>query len=156
MKGNEKVLEKLNQLLSEELTAINQYMVHAEMCEDWGYKGLHETVYKRAIVEMKHAEKLIERILFLEGTPVVSQLNKINIGHDVPGQLQFDVNAEYGAVKSYNEGIEICVAAADNATKDVLAEILEDEDGHVDDIETLQSQIEQMGLEIFLTTQVES
>ena len=156
MKGNEKVLEKLNQLLAEELTAINQDMVHAEMCEDWGYKALHESVYKRSITEMKHAEKLIERILFLDGHPVVSELKRINIGQDVPGQLQFDVDAEYGAIKRYNEGIDICVSAADNATRDVLEEILEDEDHHVNDIETLQSQIQQMGLEVFLTTQVQS
>ena len=154
MKGDEKVLAKLNQLLAEELTAINQYMVHAEMCENWGYKRLYESVYKRAIKEMKHAEKLIERILFLEGTPTVSQLNPIIIGSDVPKQLQSDVDAEYGAVKSYNEGIEICVATSDNATRDVLEEILADEDGHVDDIETLQSQIGQMGLETFLNAQV--
>ncbi len=154
MKGNEKVLAKLNELLAEELTAINQYMVHAEMCEDWGYERLHESVHKRAITEMKHAEKLIERILFLEGRPVVSELNKINIGAEVPQQLQFDVEGEYAAVKSYNEGIKICVEAADNATKDVLDGILEDEDGHVDEIEALQTQVEQMGLQIFLTTQV--
>ena len=155
MKGNEKVVEKLNQLLAEELTAINQYMVHSEMCEDWGYGKLHESVQKRAITEMKHAEKLIERILFLEGRPVVSQLNKINIGGEVPEQLKFDVEAEYGAVKSYNEGIRICADADDNATKDILQEILEDEDAHVDEIESLRSKVDQMGLQIFLTTQVE-
>ena len=153
MKGNDKVVEKLNQLLAEELTAINQYIVHAEMCEDWGYGKLHESIRKRSITEMKHAEKLIERILFLEGRPVVSQLNKISIGGEVPAQLANDVSLEYGAIKSYNEGIAICIEAADNATKDVLQEILDDEDGHVSDIETLQKQIEQMGLENFLTTQ---
>jgi len=156
MKGDEKIVQKLNQLLAEELTAINQYMVHAEMCEDWGYKGLHKHVQARAIAEMKHAEKLIERILFLEGMPVVSQLNKIHIGSDVPKQIQYDVSAEYDAVKSYNEGIKICVDAADNATKEVLEGILKDEDAHVDDLESLQEQIKQMGLEIFLNTQVES
>ncbi len=153
MKGNEKVLEKLNQLLVEELTAINQYIVHAEMCENWGYSKLHESVYKRSITEMKHAGKLIERILFLEGKPIVSQLNRINIGGEVPSQLANDIATEYDAVKSYNQAIAICIEAADNATKDILEEILQDEDGHVDDIETFQTQIEQMGLERFLATQ---
>jgi bacterioferritin len=154
MKGNENVLEKLNTLLAEELTAINQYMVHAEMCDDWGYKKLHQAVRLRAITEMKHAEKLIERILFLEGKPIVSELNKIHIGPDVPEQLRLDVAAEYGAIKSYNDAINLCVEAADNATKDLLQVILEDEDKHVNEIESLQTQIEQMGLQAFLTTQV--
>ncbi len=154
MKGDENVLAELNQLLAEELTAINQYMVHAEMCEDWGYMRLYGEVYKRAITEMKHAEKLIERILFLEGMPIVSKLNDIHIGHDVPKQLASDAGAEYGAVKHYNKAIEVCVVAGDNATRDMLESILGDEDGHVDDIETLQTQIEQMGLELFLNAQV--
>ena len=154
MKGDEKVIDKLNGLLSEELTAINQYIVHAEMVENWGYSKLHAAIRKRSITEMKHAEKLIERILFLDGKPIVSKLNDIHIGEDVPKQLQSDLEAEYVAVKNYNEGIAICLAAADNATKEILEDILEDEDGHVDEIETLQSQIEQMGLEIFLNSQV--
>jgi len=124
------------------------------MCEDWGYKRLHEAVHARSIAEMKHAEKLIERILFLEGMPVVSQLNKITIGADVPQQLANDVAAEYGAVKHYNAAVKVCTDNGDNVTKDLLAGILKDEDDHVDGIEALQSQIEQMGLKVFLTTQV--
>jgi len=155
MKGSKKVVEKLNALLADELTAISQYMVHAEMCEDWGYKRLQKGVYDRAITEMKHAEKLIERILFLESKPIVSKLKEISIGDDVPAQIRNDLEAELGAVKSYNEGIAICVEAADNATKDLLEEILLDEDEHVDQLETWGGQIEQMGLENFLATQVD-
>ncbi|HUS92907.1 MAG TPA: bacterioferritin, partial [Phycisphaerae bacterium] len=102
MKGNEKLLETLNSLLADELTAISQYMVHSEMCADWGYGKLHEHFEKRAIDEMKHAEKLIGRILFLEGRPVVSKLGKMTIGATVPKQLEGDLGLEMGAVKAYN------------------------------------------------------
>ncbi len=153
MKGNEKVLKALNGLLADELTAINQYMVHAEMCANWGYKKLEEKIEKRAIVEMKHAEKLIARIIFLEGQPVVSELNKITIGSEVPKMVANDMGLELGAVASYNEAIKLCVAASDNATKEILDSILNDEDGHVNDLEELRDQIEQMTLPIFLTTQ---
>ncbi|HUT56452.1 MAG TPA: bacterioferritin [Phycisphaerae bacterium] len=153
MKGNEKVLSELNALLAEELTAINQYMVHAEMDEDWGYGKLHEAVQKRAIDEMKHAEKLIQRLLFLEGTPIVSELKKIQIGADVPKQLANDVKAEYGAIKHYNAVIKLCAEAGDAGTKQLLESIVKDEEAHVDDIESLQSRVEQMGLSMFLSTQ---
>jgi len=155
MKGDKKVLGQLNMLLKEELTAINQYMVHAEMCEDWGYEALHAVAYKRSIAEMKHAEKLIERILFLEGTPVVSELSKITIGPEVPKQLENDVALEYDAVRKYNTAIGICTEQGDNATRDMLQGILVQEEEHVDELEALQTQVEQMGLPIFLTTQVE-
>ena len=154
MKGNVKVLAELNQLLAEELTAVNQYMVHSEMCANWGYQGLHKLVQGRAIDEMKHAEKLIERILFLEGLPVVSKLNKVQIGADIPKQLANDVKAEYDAVKHYNAVIKLCASVGDNATKEVLDEILDDEDRHVDALEEKQDQVKQMSLQIFLTTQV--
>jgi bacterioferritin len=153
MKGDEKVINKLNDLLAEELTAINQYFVHAEMCEDWDFAKLHEAVYKRAIVEMKHAEKLIERILFLEGRPVVSQLNKITIGETVPSQLDNDINLEYGAVKQYNEAVAICVEAGDNGTKELVESILHDEEDHVDEIEGYQDQMELVGTELWLAGQ---
>ena len=107
MKGNEAVLERLNVLLADELTAINQYIVHSEMCADWGYDKLHEVIEKRAIEEMGHAEKLIGRILFLEGIPVVTNLNKIHIGKDVLAQFNNDVNAEYEAAKLYNDSIQL-------------------------------------------------
>lgn len=153
MKGNEKLVDTLNDLLADELTAINQYMLHAEMCEDWGYTKLHEQFEQRAITEMRHAEKLMSRILFLEGTPVVSNLNKMTIGSSVPEQLGNDLDLETDTVRRYNEAIVLAGEAMDYATRDMLQEILVEEDGHVDDIEELQDQIEQMSLQIFLSTQ---
>lgn len=154
MKGNEKLIGALNALLADELTAINQYMVHSEMCDDWGYEKLHKHFEKRTIDEMKHAEKLIGRILFLEGTPTVSTLNKIMIGDKVDKQLANDHVAEEGAIKAYNEAIILAGEVKDFATRDFLQQILNDEDAHMDGIEELQSQIEQMSLQVFLTTQV--
>ncbi|NLB88358.1 MAG: bacterioferritin [Syntrophomonadaceae bacterium] len=155
MKGDPKLIDALNSLLADELTAINQYIVHAEMCADWGYEKLHEHFEKRAIHEMKHAEKLIERILFLEGIPRVDTLNKLHIGNDVPKQLENDRLAEQDAIKAYNEAIALAGEVKDYATRDILMEILKDEDAHMDSIEELQEQIEQMTLPIFLSTQVE-
>ena len=153
MKGNEKLISTLNSLLSDELTAINQYIVHAEMCEDWGYTKLHDKFKKRAIDEMKHAEKLIGRILFLEGTPIAGVLGNINIGPEIPDQVENDRLAEVGAIKSYNDAIVLAEDVRDYATRDILAVILADEDAHMDEIEELQDQIGQMTLPIFLTTQ---
>ncbi len=154
MKGNKKLVETLNHLLADELTAINQYMVHSEMCADWGYEKLHKHFEKRAIEEMKHAEKLIGRIIFLDGAPVVSDLKKIYIGADVTKQFANDHKAEEGAIKAYNDAIVLAGEVGDFATREILESILNDEDRHIDDIETIQSQIEQMSLPIFLTTQV--
>lgn len=154
MKSDPRLIDALNSLLAEELTAINQYIVHAEMCEDWGYGKLSQSFKKRSIVEMKHAEKLIERILFLEGTPNVSNLNKLSIGGDVATQVDNDHAAELDAVKSYNKAIVLSGELLDYATRDILVEILNDEDQHVNELEELQDQIEQMSLQHFLTTQV--
>ena len=154
MKGNEKLLKVLNDLLADELTAINQYMVHAEMCEDWGYEKLHEHFEKRSIAEMKHAEKLIGRILFLEGRPIVTKLNEIHIGAEVPKQLSNDHDAEMGAIKAYNDAIALAGEVKDFATREILEGILSEEDRHIDEIEALRDQIEQMTLPIFLTTQI--
>jgi bacterioferritin len=154
MKGNQKLIEALNSLLADELTAINQYMVHSEMCGNWGYENLHKHFEKRAIDEMKHAEKLIGRILFLEGMPTVSELKKISIGSDVSKQLQNDHAAEDDAIKAYNAAIALASEVKDNATRDFLQQILNDEDAHIDGIEELQDQIAQMTLPMFLTTQV--
>ena len=153
MKGNEKLIDALNGLLADELTAINQYMVHSEMCADWGYEKLHKEFEKRAIDEMKHAERLIGRILFLEGIPVVSELRKINIGADIPKQIDFDWGAEAEAIKAYNDAIKLAAEVGDNATRDMLVEILNDEDAHIDKIEEMRDQIEQMGIGLFLSTQ---
>lgn len=154
MKGDPKLIETLNSLLSDELTAINQYMVHSEMCDNWGYEKLHKHFEKRAIDEMKHAEKLIGRILFLEGLPIVTNLRKIFIGADVPKQLEHDRKAEEEAIKAYNDAIVLAGEVKDFATREVLESILKDEDRHIDEIEELQDQINQMSIQIFLTTQV--
>ena len=153
MKGNEKLIAKLDDLLADELTAINQYMVHSEMCDNWGYDLLHKTIEKRAIQEMKHAEKLIARILFLDGKPTVSKLNSIHIGQDVSKQVESDLAAENQAVQSYNEAIHLANEVGDAATKALLEEILQDEDAHVDWLEEQIDQIAQMGTGIYLSTQ---
>ncbi len=154
MKGNEKVLEILNSLLGRELTVVSQYMVHAEMCDNWGYSELHQSIQKRAVVEMKHAEALVGRIIFLEGSPVVSELEKMHIGADVPSMFANDHEAELDAVKRYNEGILVCGNAKDFATREILEHILDDEDNHVDSIEAVLDEIKQMGIQVFLSTQV--
>jgi bacterioferritin len=154
MKGDPKLIKALNALLADELTAINQYMVHSEMCANWGYDKLHKAIEKRAIDEMKHAEKLIGRILFLEGLPIVSDLKKLHIGADIPKMFASDQIAEAGAIKSYNEAIILAGSVKDYATRDLLQTILNDEDAHMDAIEEVQDQIGQMGLQIFLTTKV--
>ena len=154
MKGNDKIIATLNSLLADEMTAINQYMVHSEMCASWGYEKLHHHFEKRAVDEMKHAEKLIGRILFLEGIPVVSQLRKIVIGADVPAQLANDRSAEMDAIRAYNDAIAQAGELKDFATRELLTEILKDEDRHLDGIEELEDQIKQMSLQVFLSTQI--
>ena len=155
MKGDAKVIKKLNDLLAEELTAINQYMVHSEMCDNWGYQKLHKAIEKQAIDEMRHAEWLIGRILFLEGSPTVSKLNKMAIGKSVKDMVLNDYRSEVDAVKQYNAGIRLAVEAADNGTRDLLTKILKDEEAHVDWAEVQRDQIQQMGLENYLSKQVE-
>ena len=154
MKGNEKVIATLNAQLADELTAVNQYMVHSEMCSNWGYERLHKAIEERAIEEMRHAEKLIGRIIFLEGMPIVSNLNKITIGPDVPTQLKNDWNAEAGAVKAYNTAVRQAVEADDNGTRELFESILKDEEDHIDWIEAQLDQIAQMGIQTYLVEQV--
>ena len=154
MKGDPKLMKELNSLLAEELTAINQYFVHAEMCDSWGYGRLHEAIEKRAIQEMKHAETLISRILFLEGRPIVSKLNKITIGDAVEKQFKNDLAAENDAVKHYNAAIKLAVQVGDNGTRELLGDILKDEESHVDGIEEQLDQIKQMSIQIYLSGQV--
>lgn len=155
MKGDTQLIATLNSLLADELTAINQYMVHAEMCANWNYGKLEKVIEKRAITEMKHAEKLIGRILFLEGIPVVSEYRKIYIGADVPKMFENDRMAEAGAIKSYNAAVKLALEVGDNATKDILQSILDDEDSHIDEIEATQDQIGQMGVQVFLSTKID-
>jgi len=155
MKGNEKLNDTLNALLSDELTATSQYIVHSEMCANWGYDKLHEYFEKRAIEEMKHAEKLIARLLFLEGLPVVSKLGAMHIGAEIPKMLANDHEAERGAIEAYNKAIVQAGEVKDFATREILESILSDEDRHIDEIEERQDQISHMTLPIFLTTQTE-
>lgn len=154
MKGDKRIIEKLNSLLADELTAINQYIVHSELCENWRYKHLHEEIRKRSIAEMKHAEKLISRIIFLEGRPLVSELKKINIGAEVPDQLTNDWAAENAAIKSYNDGIRLAAEIGDNGSRELMESILKDEEEHIDWIEAQQDQLKQMGLETYLSEQI--
>ena len=154
MKGNKKLLIVLDQLLADELTAINQYMVHSEMCENWGYNKLHIDIRKQAIDEMHHAEWLIERIIFFEGTPTVSKLNPIKIGKTVSEMINNDDKDELDAVRSYNEAIKLARAVDDQGTVDLLTKILKMEEGHVDWADIQRAQIEQMGIEDYLVNQV--
>jgi bacterioferritin len=154
MKGNSKVLEKLNQALRDELTAINQYFVHAEMYENWQYERLAHHIKKQSIDEMRHAEKLMERILFLDGTPTMQPLD-LTIGKNVSEMIESDLKLELGAVASYNESIRICVDHKDNGSRDVFISLLKDEEGHVDWLEAQLHQIKELGYERYLSMQME-
>jgi bacterioferritin len=154
MKGNEKIIEQLNARLAEELTAINQYFVHAEMCDNWRYSKLHKMIRERSITEMRHAEKLIERIIFLEGRPIVSNLGQIMIGAEVPKMHEFDHGAEEMAIKGYNETIKLAAEVGDNGTKVLLESILKEEEEHIDWIEAQLDQIKQMGAGNYLEEQI--
>ena len=154
MKGNDRILEKLNDLLADELTAINQYMVHSEMSDNWRYEKLAKIVEGRAIEEMKHAEKLIGRILFLEGMPVVTNLKMIHIGASVEMQLKNDLAAEVDAVKVYNAGIRLAVEVGDNGSRELLEATLKDEEAHLDWLEAQMDQIGQMGIQTYLSEQI--
>ncbi len=153
MKGNQKLLVILNDLLADELTAINQYMVHAEMCDNWGYEKLHKAIEKQAYDEMHHAEWLIQRIIFLEGNPTVSKLNKIKIGKTIKDMIFNDQDAEIDAVKAYNDAISLAREVRDQASVDLLTKILNMEEGHVDWGEMQRDQIQQMGIENYLAKQ---
>jgi bacterioferritin len=153
MKGNPQILQLLNERLAEELTAINMYMVHSEMCANWGFTKLHEAFEKQAIDEMRHAEQLIGRILFLEGMPTVSKVNPMKIAGNVSDMVLADQDAEAGAIKSYNETIAAAVAAGDNGTREMIAKILLDEERHIDWAEMQRELIGQMGLQNYLANQ---
>ena len=154
MKGDAKIIEILNEVLTAELTAINQYFVHAEMCENWGFERLHHVIRKHSIGEMKHAEELIERVLFLEGIPNVQRLGKINIGENMQEIFKSDYALELEALPRLNEGIETCRKLGDNNSRHLLEEILEEEEDHVDWLEAQLSLIEQVGLQNYLTEQI--
>ncbi len=154
MKGDPKVINVLSQVLKAELTAINQYFLHAEMCENWGYMRMAKQVKKESIEEMQHAEILMERILYLDGTPNMSDYFKINIGQTIKEQLQNDLNLEYEAVKRLNAGIQTCVDLKDNGSRELLEKILTDEEHHIDWLEGQLHAIKEMGIENYLAQQL--
>lgn len=152
MIGNPKVIEQLNHALREELTAINQYFVHAEMCENWGYDRLSKYIKKQSIDEMKHAESLIERVFFLDGTPSMEPL-ALTIGKSVKGMIGADLKLELGAIVLYNEAARIAAEEKDNGSRDLFIKLLKDEEEHADWLETQLHQIAELGYERYLTTQ---
>jgi len=152
MKGNPKVIKELNDALREELTAINQYFLHAEMCENWGYKKLSDYIKKQSIDEMKHAEVLIERVLFLDGTPTMEPL-KLSVGTSVRLMIENDLNLELSAVKQYNAAVQIATQEKDNGSRDLLVRLLKDEEEHVDWLEAQLHQIKEVGYERYLSMQ---
>ncbi|MGB7435823.1 MAG: bacterioferritin [Candidatus Acidiferrum sp.] len=153
MKGSTKVIEELNKALREELTAINQYFLHAEMYENWGYERLADFIKMQSIGEMKHAESLMERILFLDGSPTMKPL-ELTIGKNVQDMLQSDLDLEIGAVRDYNAAIQIAVAEKDNGSRDLFVQLLKDEEGHVDWLEAQMHMIKELGYERYLTMQM--
>jgi bacterioferritin len=155
MKGSKKLLLVLNSLLADELTVVNQYMVHSEMCENWGYGKLHAAIRKQAMDEMHHAEWLIERIIFFEGAPTVSKLNPIKIGKTVSEMISVDHADELKVVRDYNEAIRLAHEVEDQGSVDLLIKILKMEEGHVDWAEIQSAQIDQMGIENYLVNQTE-
>ena len=154
MKGKPKVIAELNSALREELTAINQYFLHAEMCENWGYERLAKLIRKESIEEMVHSEKLIERILYLDATPNMSDYFKINIGATVEAQIRNDLQLEYDAVKRLNDGIKLCIAVNDAGSRELAEKILSDEEHHIDWLEAQLHVISEMGIQNYLAQQL--
>jgi bacterioferritin len=154
VKGNDEVVQLLNQLLTNELTAINQYFVHAKMCENWGYERLAAKIRDESIDEMRHADQVIGRILFLEGVPNLQRYHKVRVGETVKEQLEADLQLEYAAVTFLNQGIEACRKAGDNATEDLMTKILVGEEQHTDWLETQLEQIRQIGEQNYLAQQI--
>ena len=154
MKGSKKVIDLLNDVLTNELTAINQYFLHARMCENWGYERLWHKIRDESIDEMKHADHVIERILYLEGLPNLQKLGKINVGQSVDEQLRVDLELEKMAIPVLNNGIELCRSESDNGSADLLEDILEDEEEHANWLEAQLTLIQQMGLQNYLAEQI--
>jgi bacterioferritin len=154
MKGDPQVLDLLNEVLTNELTAINQYFIHARMCENWGYQRLWKKVRDESIDEMKHADRLIERILFLEGVPNLQRLGKVNVGETVPEQLRLDLDVERHAIPVLNRGIELARKVGDNGSADLLEGMLEDEEEHANWLEAQLTLVDQVGLQNYLSQQI--
>ncbi len=154
MKGSKNVIDLLNEVLTNELTAINQYFLHGRICENWGYDRLWHKLRDEAIDEMKHADKLIERILYLEGLPNLQKLGTINVGESVDEQLKLDLDLETRAIPVLNRGIELCRSEGDNGTAELLEDILEDEEEHANWLEAQLTLIQQMSLQNYLAEQI--
>jgi len=154
MKGNAEVIEKLNEVLTSELTAINQYFIHHKMCENWGYSKLSKKKYDESIDEMKHADRVIERILFLDGIPNMQRLSPVRVGEDPVEQHRLDLELEIEAVKRLNQAIALCRDKADNGTRELLEDILTEEEGGIDWLEAQLHQVEQVGVENYLAEQI--
>ena len=154
MRGDAEVIELLNEVLTAELTAINQYFIHARMCENWGYERLWKKVRDESIGEMRHADRLIARILYLEGVPNVQRLGKVNVGQTVPEQLRLDLELEREAVKALNAGIEVCRSLADNGSRELLEDILKAEEDHINWIEAQLELLRQVGDAQYLAQQI--
>jgi len=154
MKGDPKVIEALNLILTGELTAINQYFLHARMCKNWGYERIANIVHKESIDEMKHAQSLTDRVLFLDGIPNLQKLGKLNIGESVPEQFASDLRLEHEALTNLKSAIKICFEAADHTSRELLEHILEEEENHIDWLETQLSLIKEVGKENYLAEQI--
>jgi bacterioferritin len=154
MKGHEKVIELLNEVLTGELTAVNQYFVHARMCENWGYRKLWKKFREESLGEMKHADALIARILYLDGLPNVQKIGKVNVGETVPEQHQVDLELEKAAVQLLNNGIELCRVHGDNGSRELLEGILKSEEEHVNWIEAQLMLLKQVGEQNYLAQQI--
>ena len=154
MRGHDQVITLLNDVLTAELTAINQYFIHARMCENWGYGRLWHKLREESIGEMKDADRLIERILYLDGVPNVQRLGKVNVGETVPEQLKLDLEVERDAIRRLNEGIELARSLADNGSRDLLEDILEGEEEHANWIEAQLALIAQVGEAHYLAQQI--
>jgi bacterioferritin len=154
MRGHDKVIELLNDVLTGELTAINQYFIHARMCENWGFERLWKKIRAESIDEMKHADELIQRLLYLEGVPNLQKLGKVNVGETVPEQFQLDLALERDAIKMLNDGIELCRSLGDNGTRELLEKILHAEEEHTNWLETQISLLQTLGEAHYLAQQV--
>ena len=155
MKGSDKVIESLNEILTAELTAINQYFIHAKMCGNWGYKKLYKKLWDESIDEMKHADEVIERILFLDGVPNVQRYNKVTVGETVKEQFELDLQMEYAACKRFTDAIKLCRdQESDEVTADMIEHMLASEQEHVDWLETQLELINQVGLQNYLAEQI--
>ena len=154
MKGDPKVIDLLNEVLSNELTGVNQYFLHARMCENWGYERLWKKIRAESIDEMKHADEVIERILYFEGLPNLQRLGKVNVGENVPEMLKLDLELEGVAIPTLNRGIELCRKLGDNGTAELLEDMLVEEEEHANWLETQLTAIDQVGTQNYLSEQL--